>query len=570
MAKPTTTEALIEWAQLTAPQVQAIEELQRQQRLSFIAAAYVREYISAQDYLDFLARHLALPCACPEHLTIREEVTALVPLELCRQYEAVPFYRHCNTLYVALADPENFLALDDLRFVTGMELAVHIATPGSIAACLAYKSDLPPSTGSGHDLEEALAAISETEVEVSGTHEAPVEEPAVLEAASQAPVVKMVNVIILEAMQKNASDIHIEPYEDIFRVRLRIDGMLQEVMRPPVRLRQALVSRLKIMAHMDIAEKRLPQDGRIKVRSPQGAEVEFRVSVLPQLYGEKIVMRLLDKSALCFDLEDLGFEEQGLAVLQRAITKPHGMVLVTGPTGSGKTTTLYSALMELNRHDVNIATAEDPVEYSLEGVNQVQVREDIGLTFAGALRSFLRQDPDIILVGEIRDLETAEIAIKAAMTGHLVLSTLHTNDAVRTLSRLLNMGVEEYLLASALSAIVAQRLVRKLCPQCKQPTQLSPPVIAALGLEQDAPPAEQMYAPRGCVQCNHTGYKGRVSLFEILEVTESIQEAILAQAPVTRLASLAMEEGMLTLRQSGIQKIRNGVTSAHEVLRMTG
>ncbi|ACV68391.1 type IV-A pilus assembly ATPase PilB [Desulfohalobium retbaense] len=570
MAKQTTTEALKQWAQFTAEEIRDIEELQRQKRTSFLAAAFDKDILRDQDYLEFLSQRLSMPCAAPELFDIAQDIFELVPSELCRKYEAVPFFRHNNTLFIATADPENLLALDDIRFVTGMELAVHIATPTSIAVSLENYLKGEESGGNFGDLDEALADIAESDVEISRkSEESASEEPSVLEAASQAPVVKMVNLIIMDAIRKKASDIHIEPYEELFRVRFRIDGVLQEVMRPPMRLRNAIISRLKIMSHMDIAERRLPQDGRVKVRTPGGLEVEFRVSVLPLLYGEKVVMRLLDKSSLNLDLRDLGLEDSALEILQRAIIKPYGMILVTGPTGSGKTTTLYSAIMELNKQEVNIATAEDPVEYSLEGVNQVQVRDDIGLTFAGALRSFLRQDPDIILVGEIRDLETAEIAVKAAMTGHLVLSTLHTNDAPRTLTRLMNMGVEEYLIASSVNAIVAQRLVRKLCPFCKQDTELSQPVLDALGIDPATWDDSQVCAPRGCPKCNNTGYKGRIGLYEVLEVTETMQELILQRASVPHIHALAIEEGMLTMRQSGIEKIRQGITSAQEVLKVT-
>jgi type IV pilus assembly protein PilB len=389
------------------------------------------------------------------------------------------------------------------------------------------------------------------------------------QAVEDAPVVKLVNLILNEAIKRSASDIHIEPYERVFRVRLRVDGVLYEFMKPPLKLKNAITSRIKIMSKLDIAERRLPQDGRIKVKYGKDKEMDFRVSVLPTLFGEKVVMRLLDKSSLQLDMTKLGFEENPLKEFQAAIHKPFGMVLVTGPTGSGKTTTLYSALTELNQISENISTAEDPVEYNLMGINQVQIHEEIGLSFANCLRSFLRQDPDIVMVGEIRDFETAEIAIKAALTGHLVLSTLHTNDAPSTISRLLNMGIEPFLVSSAVNLIVAQRLARRICEGCKTVAQSSPQMLLNLGLSEEELHDFTGYKGAGCARCNNTGYKGRVALYEVLPVREEIRELILQGASAGEIKKGAIQLGMKTLRQAALQKLKDKVTTVEEVLKTT-
>jgi len=387
--------------------------------------------------------------------------------------------------------------------------------------------------------------------------------------AEEAPVIKLVNYILRDAIQKKASDIHIEAYEKVLRARLRIDGTLYEIMKPPMKLKNAIASRIKIMARLDIAERRLPQDGRIKLKLGKGRDMDFRVSVLPTLFGEKVVMRLLDKSNLQLDMTKLGFEEAPLEHFKEAIHKPFGMVLVTGPTGSGKTTTLYSALSELNAPDVNVSTAEDPVEFNLHGINQVQVHEEVGLTFASALRSFLRQDPDIIMVGEIRDFETAEIAVKAALTGHMVLSTLHTNDAPQTINRMLNMGVEPFLVASSVNLILAQRLARKVCPDCKE--EMEPPAEALrdLGVKMEDIGTFSVYEGRGCASCTNTGFKGRVALYEVMPITDEIKELVLAGASAMEIKREAIRLGMSTLRMAGVNKLREGVTTVNEVGRVT-
>ncbi|MFP4071173.1 MAG: type IV-A pilus assembly ATPase PilB [Desulfovibrionales bacterium] len=565
MAQAPLLEDLADWAGLTKDQVDKVQQLQRKERLNALRAALQGGIISQSDYVEYLSRRLNLPCADPANLIIPSKVLELVSADLLKKYQAVPFYLVGRRLYLAIADPEDFLAIDDIRFLTSLEPIVHVASPGSIAKCLdSIKETQADDLG---DLEDALSDMEDDEVEFASDDFKADEETSTLEAATQAPVVKMVNLIIMDSIRKKASDIHIEPYEKQFRVRFRLDGMLQEVMRPPMRMKNAIISRIKIMSRLNIAEKRLPQDGRIKVRTPGGKEVEFRVSILPTLFGEKVVMRLLDKSALQVDMTQLGFDEPSLAAFKEGIAKPYGMVLVTGPTGSGKTTSLYSALMELNKDDVNISTAEDPVEFSLKGVNQVHVLEDLGLTFASALRSFLRQDPDVILVGEIRDLETAEIAIKAALTGHLVLSTLHTNDAPSTLTRLLNMGVDNFLVASSINTIVAQRLVRKLCVFCKRKAAVDPEILKRLGLSEREITDGEFFEPVGCTECNSTGYKGRSGIYEVLTVTPEIQEMVLAGATVLDIRKTAIAQGMITMRISALNKLMSGVTSVQEVLR---
>jgi type IV pilus assembly protein PilB len=395
---------------------------------------------------------------------------------------------------------------------------------------------------------------------------------ALAKQGEEAPVVRLVNVVLMSAIQKGASDIHIEPYEKELRVRYRVDGILYNIMNPPMKFRDAICSRIKIMAKLDIAEKRLPQDGRIKIRFNESGvpkEIDFRVSVLPTLFGEKIVMRLLDKDKLMLDMTKLGFEPESLAKFEAAILRPWGMVLVTGPTGSGKTNTLYSSISKINTPETNIMTAEDPVEFNLAGINQVQVRESIGLNFAAALRSFLRQDPNIILVGEIRDFETAEIAVKAALTGHLVLSTLHTNDAPSTVNRLMNMGIEPFLVASSVHLICAQRLVLKVCAICKEPHPTPPAALIQAGYTADDANTVTPMRGKGCERCLNTGYKGRVGLYEVMEISEELRELILVGASGPELRRKAVDEGMITLRQSGLRKVKDGMTSLEEVVRET-
>jgi len=464
-----------------------------------------------------------------------------------------------------MVDPSNIFATDDIKFLTGYRIEALIASESSM------RQALDAHYGTTKGLDTLLEGMETEGVEYIGEEET-VNISNLKEASEDAPVIKLVNAILTDAIKKRASDIHVEPYEKSFRVRFRIDGTLYEMMKPPLKMKNAMISRLKIMSRLDIAERRLPQDGRIKLKMAKDTEMDFRVSVLPTLFGEKVVLRLLDKSNLQLDMTKLGFMDQQLADFREAIYRPFGIVLVTGPTGSGKTTTLYSALSELNKTTENISTAEDPVEFNLPGINQVQIHEEIGLSFANALRSFLRQDPDIILVGEIRDFETAEIAIKAALTGHLVLSTLHTNDAPSTVNRLLNMGIEPFLVSSATNLILAQRLVRKICPECKGPISISAESFAKLGVQQEE--YEQyknitFYKGKGCDICNNTGYKGRIALYEVMPISEPIKELILQGASAIDIKREAIRQGLQTLRRSGISKLLEGVTSLEEVLKTT-
>ena len=554
---------LIKWAGLNERQIKIVQAEQSKQRLDFARAALSVKIISEQQYRDFMAQSLGLPVVEPGAMNIPESVMDTLEKSKWNKYQAVPFHISGKKLFLACFEPDNITALDDIRFVTGLEPVVHLSTRSSIVKALEKFRDK-----GGDNFDDLLADMAAQDISVSEKKEDR-DDSSTLEAASQVPVVKMVNLIIMEAINKKASDIHIEPYEKEFRVRMRLDGMLKEVMRPPIGMRNAIISRLKIMSHLNIAEKRLPQDGRIKVRTPDGKAMEFRVSILPTLFGEKVVMRLLDKSALQVDMVKLGLEENSFNAFESAIKKPYGMVLVTGPTGSGKTTSLYSAIMELNKEGVNISTAEDPVEFSLQGVNQVQVMEEVGLTFASALRSFLRQDPDIILVGEVRDLETAEIAVKAALTGHLVLATLHTNDSASTLTRMVNMGVDGFLVASAVNVIMSQRLVRRLCPVCKTPDDIDEPALKDMGMTSDEIASAKIFQAYGCDECNQTGYRGRTGLYEVLTVSSRIQELILAGANELELRRAAIEEGMITMRKSGLMKMAAGITTAQEVLRST-
>jgi type IV pilus assembly protein PilB len=545
-------------------QMARIKQLQRTRGIGLLRAAFELECISPEDYAQFAAAEYRLPVVRSKELHLPEDVMQILPVSVCRKYECIPFQRRGQYLDLAIAEPDNVLAQDDIRFMTGLEIVAHVAAPSWIQPVLEALDSQDQQQLRG--VSESLAQFAEPGPDQAAggrdSHEA-----SILEEANQGPVVKMVNVLIMDAIRKKASDIHIESYEDLFRVRYRLDGVLREIMRPPAGMRAALISRIKIMANLNIAEKRLPQDGRIKVRTPGGSEAEFRVSILPTLFGEKVVLRYLDTSALQVDMAKLGLEPQTLQLLQKIVHSPHGIFLVTGPTGSGKTTTLYSVLKELNTEEVNIATVEDPVELTLNGVNQVQVKEDIGLSFSAALRSFLRQDPDIILLGEIRDQETAQIAIKAALTGHLVLSTLHTNDAPSTINRLVNMEVEGFMLASALRGILAQRLVRTLCPDCRQPRAVSGPEAEQLGLSsQDR---VQVFEPGGCAQCHHSGYRGRIGVYECLEVTPEMQRLIERQASLPEMRGLALEQGMQTLRQSAVNKLIQGRTSVQEVMRLT-
>ena len=549
------------------------EQLQRAQEASRktgerLGLLLVKSGVLSEDELtQFLSRQYGVPAINLGEFEIEPEIIALVPRDVARKHRLIPISRSGNSLIVATADPSQVAALDDLHFLTNLNIEVVVASDASISEALTRYFE-PKDELASFNMEEVMGDLTE-DVDFARQDEADDNLMDLERASEDAPVVKLCNVILLNAVKKGASDIHIEPYEKSYRVRYRVDGVLQEEMTPPLKLKAALTSRIKIMSHLDIAERRLPQDGRIKLKLGRGKEMDFRVSVLPTLFGEKIVMRLLDKGNLQLDMTKLGLEPAQLAEMKRAIEAPYGMVLVTGPTGSGKTTTLYSALQELNQISDNISTAEDPVEFNLGGINQVQVRDDIGLSFAAALRSFLRQDPDTIMIGEIRDFETAEIAVKAALTGHLVLSTLHTNDAPSTITRLLNMGVEPFLVTASVNLVEAQRLLRKICASCKQPIPTPKDELRTLGAKDEEIETASCTRGVGCSVCGGSGYKGRIAMYEVMTMTDPIKELVLQGVSATELKAEAMRRGMRTLRMSGITKICQGTSSVEEVARVT-
>ena len=560
--EPRIAELLVRGGIASRDQLIQAQEKERDNGSSVIREL-VRLGFTTEDILtEFLAKQFNIEKVDLNPTEIEDPVFSLVPPQLVQKHQLVPVKLLGSTLTVAMADPTDLVAINEVKFITGYGVRVTLAPPSAIKKTLEHRFG-------GVSYDEVLKKFGDGEMEViHETDDVNLQE--LQQATMEAPVVTLVNAILADAAKRRASDIHIEPYEKIFRVRFRVDGVLQEIMSPPLRLKNPLVSRLKVMAGLDIAERRLTQDGRIKLKMGMGGELDIRVSVLPTLFGEKVVMRLLDKSNLQLDMSKLGFDPQTLKDFLEAIHKPYGMILITGPTGSGKSTTLYSALSELNKPDVNISTAEDPVEYNLVGINQVQVREQIGLTFAAALRSFLRQDPDIIMVGEVRDLETAQIAVKAALTGHLVLSTLHTNDAPSTVDRLINMGVETFLLISSINLIAAQRLVRRICEKCKEPVEVSPEVLINLGVDSaEVGAGFSTFNGRGCGNCNGTGYRGRLAIYEVMVMHEGIKELILRNASVVELKREAVKLGMSTLRMSALQKVREGLTTIEETVRVT-
>lgn len=561
MAAKKIGELLVQEGLLTQEQLDQALEDQKETGERIGAVLFRLGMIGENALVEFLAKQFEVPQVNVSKIRISKEVVAIIPAEIAQKYQAMPFGLMGNTLHVAMSDPGNLFIIDDMRFLTRKNIQVHVASDNVI------KKVITANYGGGEDSLDDVLGMLKDEVDVDLVQSTEEMDLSFLEdAAEQAPVVKLVNVILMDAIRKQASDVHIEPYEKTMRVRFRIDGLLYEVMRPPIQLKNAMISRLKIMSRLDISERRLPQDGRIKLKA-KGREMDFRVSILPTLFGEKVVLRLLDKSGLQLDMTKLGFEQGQYKNFRDSIYQPFGMVLVTGPTGSGKTTTLYSALSELNKISHNISTAEDPVEYNLVGINQVQVHEAIGLSFAAALRSFLRQDPDIVMVGEIRDFETAEIAVKAALTGHLVLSTLHTNDAPSTINRLLNMGVEAFLVASAVNLVLAQRLVRRICSECKIVDPVPPETLLDLGVLDEEIGTFTCYKGNGCSVCNDTGYRGRIALYEVMPMYEQIRELVLMGASAAEIKRESIRLGMLTLRRSGINKMIQGVTSIDEVIR---
>jgi len=527
-------------------------------------------FVSEEEITECLSQQFGVPSINLAHFEIDQSVIKLIPADVARKYNILPVNKTGATITIAMADPTNVFAMDDIKFMTGYNVEPVVASELGIKAAI----DNYYGSASSLELKKVMEDLQQAEagdLEVLEDEEE-LDMEALAESAEEAPVVKLCNLILSDAIKRGASDIHIEPYEKEYRVRFRIDGILYEIMNPPLKLKDAITSRLKILAKLDISEKRLPQDGRIKLKmklNEKNKELDFRVSVLPTLFGEKIVMRLLDKDNLRLDMTKLGFEPESLAKFEEAIFKPWGMVLVTGPTGSGKTNTLYSALAKVNSPEVNIMTAEDPVEFNLPGINQVQMKEAIGLNFAATLRSFLRQDPNIILVGEIRDFETAEIAIKAALTGHLVLSTLHTNDAPSTINRLMNMGIEPFLVATSVQLIAAQRLVRRICPNCQEVVDLAPQALINLGYKKEEIGTFKVMKGRGCDKCNNTGYKGRVGLVEVMQIDDEIRDLILSGGTAIDIKKKAAEAGMISLRRSGLIKIKDGITTIEEVVRET-
>jgi len=547
--------------------------------------------VSDDTITAILSRQYGIPSVNLELFDIEDSVLRLIPQEVAQKYSVLPLSRVGATLTLAMVDPTNVFAMDDIKFMTGLNVEPVVVAEASVQQAISkyystsreieLASVAPEVASNGNGFSDADLvsldnldldhSVSAEDVEVFEENDE-IDLSSLTRMSEDAPVVRLVNVLLVDALRRGASDIHVEPYEKELRIRFRIDGVLYDVMHPPLKMRDALISRIKIMSKLDISEKRLPQDGRIKIRvkvDSRSRELDFRVSTLPTLFGEKVVLRLLDKEKLMLDMTNLGFEPDSLVKFQRNIAKPYGMVLVTGPTGSGKTNTLYSALQSLNTVDTNIMTAEDPVEFNLPGINQVQMKEQIGLNFAAALRSFLRQDPNIVLVGEIRDFETAEIAIKAALTGHLVLSTLHTNDAPSTISRLMNMGIEPFLVATSVNLIQAQRLIRRICKDCKKEHPTPHEALMEIGFSAEEVKTLRTYKGRGCPSCNETGYKGRIGLYEVMEITDEIRELILIGASALELRKKSIEDGMISLRESGLQKIRNGVTTIEEVLRET-
>ncbi len=554
---------------ITPEQLEQATKHQKENHLRLASSLVKLGFLSDEDVTNFLSRQYGVPAINLSYFEIDPAVVKLIPYETAKRYQILPLSRVGASLTIAMVDPTNVFAMDDIKFMTGFNIEPVVASESSI------NDGIDKAYGSSKEaeLEQVMQSMNDYDANVEVQTEEQEMELAELEkAADEAPIVKLVNLVLTDAVKRGASDIHMEPYEKEFRVRFRIDGVLQLIMNPPLKLKDAITSRLKIMAKLDISEKRLPQDGRIMLKMQIGGkkkQLDFRVSTLPTLWGEKIVLRLLDKENLRLDMTKLGFEPESLVKFEKAILKPYGMVLVTGPTGSGKTNTLYSSISRLNVPDTNIMTAEDPVEFQLQGVNQVQMKEQIGLNFAAALRAFLRQDPNIILVGEIRDFETAEIAIKAALTGHLVLSTLHTNGAPETITRLMNMGIEPFLVATSVHLICAQRLVRRICRDCAEPVEMPQQALIEEGYTPEEAKTVQIMKGKGCATCNKTGYKGRTGLYEVMEVDDEIRELVLVGASALELKKKAIEKGMLTLRRSGLIKVANGWTTLEEVARET-
>ena len=564
-------EILLKESLITQDQLQKALDFQRQNGGKLGSCLTRLGFITDDDITGVLSRQYGVPSINLKYYEIDPNVIKLIPQDTAVRYQVIPLSRVGSVLTIAMTDPTNVFAMDDIKFMTGFNVEPVVASETAIAEAIGRFYGAASISQNEAELSKVMKDLAEEEQDLElAAEEAELDTAALEKAAEEAPIIKLVNLILTDAVKRGASDIHVEPYELEMRVRFRIDGVLQTVMNPPLRLKDAITSRMKIMAKLDIAEKRLPQDGRIMIKykaENKRKELDFRVSTVPTLYGEKIVLRLLDKENLRLDMTKLGFESESLKKFERNILRPYGMVLVTGPTGSGKTNTLYSSVSRLNTVETNIMTAEDPVEFQLQGVNQVQMKEQIGLNFAAALRAFLRQDPNIILVGEIRDFETAEIAVKAALTGHLVLSTLHTNDAPSTISRLMNMGIEPFLVATSVNLIGAQRLVRRICQNCKEILDVPEQALIDAGFTPDEVKTVKIYHGKGCNMCNKGGYKGRTGLYEVMEINDELRELILVGASALELKKKALEQGMITLRRSGLIKVAAGLTTLEEVLR---
>jgi len=527
-------------------------------------ALIAMQYATQVQVTQALARQFAIPYVDLSKGEIPQDVIDSVPKSVVEEHKIVPVKKTSRSLIVAMTDPLDLLTLDNMKFILGCEVECALTTPDSMSMAISKYYGVDQNA-----LDDIYSAITETDLYVGEEIEEVTKDDDAIEEDDDAPVIRLVTLIISEALKNRASDIHIEPLANKLRVRYRIDGLCQEVDSPPKRLQGSILSRLKIMSEMNIAERRIPQDGRIKL-TLQGRDIDLRVSSLPCYHGESVVMRILDKEKALVSLDELGFYEADYDRFQRIIKKPNGIFLVTGPTGSGKTTTLYAALSELNRPDVKIITAEHPVEYNIAGINQCQVRHEIGLNFATILRAMLRQAPNVVLVGEIRDEETAEIAIQAALTGHLVFSTLHTNDAPSAITRLIDMGVKPFLVSSAVQAILAQRLIRKLCAKCKQPVEPLEAELASIGLTKEMVRTSRMYGPQGCDECKHGGFRGRLGIYELLEMSAPLRELAFHQAPTMKIREEAQRSGgMTTLQEDGVRKVLAGLSSIPEVLRVT-
>ncbi len=564
-------EILLKESLITQDQLEKALEFQRSNGGKLGSCLTKMGFITDDDITGVLSRQYGVPSINLKYYEIDPNVIKLIPQDTALRYQVIPLSRVGSVLTIAMTDPTNVFAMDDIKFMTGFNVEPVVASESAIAE--AISRFYGGSASSHEELSSLMKDLVDEDQELELASEEQEMDAAMLEkAAEEAPIIKLVNLILTDSVKRGASDIHVEPYENEMRVRFRVDGVLQTVMSPPLKLRDAITSRMKIMAKLDIAEKRLPQDGRIMIKykaDGKKKELDFRVSTVPTLYGEKIVLRLLDKENLRLDMTKLGFEPESLKKFERNILKPYGMVLVTGPTGSGKTNTLYSSVARLNQVDTNIMTAEDPVEFQLQGINQVQMKDQIGLNFAAALRAFLRQDPNIILVGEIRDFETAEIAVKAALTGHLVLSTLHTNDAPSTISRLMNMGIEPFLVATSVNLICAQRLVRRICVNCKEELDIPEQALIDAGYTPEEAKTTKVYHGKGCSTCGKRGYKGRTGLYEVMEINDELRELVLVGASALELKKKAIEQGMITLRRSGLIKSALGQTTLEEVIRET-